>query len=72
MHFIIFFSSKKRIPDNVLPPKIPSHTNMNIIEDLTPKKRGRKRKIPEIDEQVIVLPGGRGIKIRGGTDPANR
>ena len=47
---------------------------MNIIEDLTPKKRGRKRKIiPEMDQQVIVMPGsdGHGIKISGGSDPAN-
>ena len=43
---------------------------MNIIEDLSPKKRGRKRKIPEMDEeQVIVLPDGRGIKIRGTDHP---
>ena len=39
---------------------------MNIIEDLTPKKRGRKRKIiPEMDQQVIVMPGS------VGSDPAN-
>ena len=47
---------------------------MNIIEDLTPKKRGRKRKIiPEMDQQVIVMPGsgGQGIRIGGGSDPAN-
>ena len=48
------------IPDDILPPKIlnqVTHSNTNLVleQDQASKKKGRKRKLPELEENAILF-----------------